>query len=317
MANEIILWDKPQAEELYMIMGWRQWADAGSASSELPLYLVKQENGRRIGELRSDGFYLFQFPGTHDLIRPVVKYQDGLPVSLDTPRNDLYYFENSQRGIIVFIGDEPHLDVERYIGALLQLVKQLRIRRVIGLGGVYGELPYNKERSVTCSYSLPALKQVLTNLAVTFSNYHGGASIGSYFCRRAGEQGIDYVSLYALVPMYDFSNIAHVNQSIRIENDYMAWLGLMRRVNYLLKTNIDLEDLEKKSELLVKTVDQKLEELENLAPQLGIRNYINRITSEFQEMPFIPLDDIWEEKLRGLLDKLEDDEEQEDTPDDR
>jgi predicted ATP-grasp superfamily ATP-dependent carboligase len=317
MADEINLWEKPHAEEMFMIVGWRQWADAGSASSALPLYLVELCKGRQIGELRPDGFYLFQFPGTHDLIRPVVKYEDGYPVSLESPRNDIFYFENSQRGIVVFLGDEPHLDIDRYVAALLQLVRQLRIKRIIGLGGVYGELPYNKERSVSCSYSLPALKQALSNLAVTFSNYHGGASIGSYICRRASEQGIDYVSLYAFVPMYDFSNISQVNNSIRIENDYMAWLGLMRRVNYLLKTNIDLDDLIRKSDLLVKTVDSKLQELENLAPQLGIREYIDRITAEFKETPFIPLDDIWEEKLRGLLDKLEGDEGNPDNPDDR
>ena len=73
----------------------------------------------------------------------------------------------------------------------------------------------------------------LQNIAVNLSDYHGGASVGSYICRRSGEQGIEYVSFYAFVPAYDFSNTAQVANSIRIENDYMAWLGIMQRINDL------------------------------------------------------------------------------------
>ena len=43
-----------------------------------------------IGSLRPDGFYLFQIPGTHDLVRPPIKFEDGYPVELVTPRNEFY-----------------------------------------------------------------------------------------------------------------------------------------------------------------------------------------------------------------------------------
>ena len=74
MSDILELWERPVAEEIYMLVGWRQWADAGSMSSGLPRYLVRQTGARKIGQLRSDDFYLFQVPGTHDLVRPVVKF---------------------------------------------------------------------------------------------------------------------------------------------------------------------------------------------------------------------------------------------------
>ena len=70
MDKQVELWEKPKAEEIYMILGWRQWADAGGISSELPQYLIEKTGARKIGEIRADGFYLFQIPGTHHFLRP-------------------------------------------------------------------------------------------------------------------------------------------------------------------------------------------------------------------------------------------------------
>ncbi len=302
MADAFELWERPEAAEMYMIIGWRQWADAGSISSTLPRYLIKQLGAELIGEIRNDGFYLFQIPGTHELVRPVVRFDEGLPVALEGQRNEIYYAGNEQRGLIIFLGDEPHLDVERYVRALLQVAQTLNVKRMVGLGGVYGELPYDKERLVSGVYSQPHLKAEMEALAVNLSDYQGGASIGSYVCRRAGELEMEYVGLYAFVPTYDFSQVAQIGNTIRIENDHMAWLGVMRRINYMLKLDFDLSDLEHRSERLIEVLEAKVEELESMAPQLGVRDYMSRLSESFNEVIFAPLDEVWEEELRRLFD---------------
>jgi hypothetical protein len=40
MPNTVEFTEHPQAKRLYMLAGWRQWADAGSMSSGLPQYLI-------------------------------------------------------------------------------------------------------------------------------------------------------------------------------------------------------------------------------------------------------------------------------------
>jgi proteasome assembly chaperone (PAC2) family protein len=302
MSDGVDIWERPKAGEIFMLAGWRQWADAGSMSSGLPQYLIKQTNARQIGEIHSGGFYLFQFPGTHDLVRPVVKFDEGYPESLQTPTNQIYYTGDAERGVVIFLGDEPHLDVERYVAAFLDAAQSLGVKRIIGFGGVYGELPYDKERLISSIYSLPRLKEELAGLAVNLSDYHGGASIGSYICRRAGDLGLEYVSFYAFVPTYDFSNISQLGNTIRIENDFMAWHAAMRRVNYMLNIDFDLSHLERKSKRLVRLMDSKVEELEGMAPQLGVREYLANLSKDFTEMPFEPLDDVWEDELRRLFD---------------
>lgn len=302
MSDVLELWEQPDAENLYMIAGWRQWADAGSISSGLPRYLIQETGAHKIGAFYSDDFYLFQIPGTHDLVRPVVRFEEGYPESLEERQNELYYTGDEKNGVIIFLGDEPHLYVERYLSALLDTAQSLDVKRIIGLGGVYGELPYDKERLVSCVYSVERLKPELEALAVTLSDYHGGASIGSYLCRRAGDRDLEYVGFYGFVPTYDFSNVPQIGNAIRIENDYTAWLGVMRRLNYMLELDFDLADLEKKSERLVQVVDAKVEELDDMAPQLEVRDYLARIAEEFTEVTFEPLDDLWEDELRRIFD---------------
>ena len=57
MPVTLELWEQPQEEEINMIIGWRQWADAGSVSSGLPQYLIEQTKAKQIGVVKNDGFY--------------------------------------------------------------------------------------------------------------------------------------------------------------------------------------------------------------------------------------------------------------------
>lgn len=300
------LWDQPESRETYMLAGWRQWADAGSVSSGLPKYLAQNLGARAIGQINPDGFYIFQIPGTHDLLRPNVHFDRGYPDSLEASRNDIYYSGDEQHGLVILIGDEPHLDIERYAASFLHVARSFNVRRIISLGGVYGELPYDRDRTIHGIVSRPEMRSELERLAVTPSDYSGGASISSYLCRRAGEAGIEMLGLYAFVPTYDFSSAAPVGGVIRIENDFMAWLGVMRRLNHLLSLQFDLGDLENRSKQLRDALDAKMAEIDQAAPQLGIPDYFKRLSEEFEETSFTPDEDFWEEKLRGLFDDAED-----------
>jgi len=145
-------------------------------------------------------------------------------------------------------------------------------------------------------------------MGVNLSEYQGGASIGSYLCRRAADQGIEYVSFYGFVPTYDFSDATQNINGITIENDFTAWLGIMQRVTHMLKFDVDLSDLVEKSKHLKKLMDEKIDEIEKTAPELNIREYIQRLGDEFEENLFQPLEDFWEEELGRLFDKIDPDE---------
>jgi hypothetical protein len=52
-------------------------------------------------------------------------------------------------------------------------------------------------------------------------------------------------------------------------------------------------------------VDAKVEELDDLAPQVGVREYMARLAENFEETPFDPLSEVWEEELNRLFDDLD------------
>lgn len=306
MDDPLELWEEPAAEEIVMIAGWRQWADAGAISSGLPQYLIDHTNAGKIGQIKPEEFYLFQVPGTHHLLRPVVKFKEGHRQALEAKKNEFFYVGDEQKGLVLFLGDEPHMNVEQYAEAFFAAVAALNVRRVAMVGGVYGAMPYDKDRDVSCVYSLPQMKNELASYAVRFSDYEGGATIGSYLLDRAEAQGVESFALYGFVPAYDFSQPSILPQGLRIENDFKAWHELMRRLNHMFKLGIDLSDLERQSKELVMLMDAKIDELDRKLPQLNAREYIEELDTEFTEMSFVPLDDVWEQELGDLFKDMDD-----------
>ncbi len=294
------IYEKPRAKEIYMIAGWHQWADAGAISSALPRYLIDLTGARKIAEIQPHGFYLFQIPGTHGFLRPEVRLEDGFRKSMSSNTNEFYYTGDDERGLVIFLGHEPHMNGERYAEAFLDVVKALGVRRVVVVGGVYGATPYDRDRAVSCVYSLPGMKEEMESYAVTFSNYEGGVSIGTYMAHHAEAAGVPLVSLYAFVPAYDFSQLTDKLQGMRVENDFKAWHELMRRVNHMFKLGLDLSDLERRSNELTASIAQKINEIDGRLPQLGIHEFMARVGAEFTETPFMPLD-VWERGLEDLF----------------
>jgi proteasome assembly chaperone (PAC2) family protein len=304
MDELIELAEKPVAQGMYMIAGWRQWADAGSISSGLPQYLVEKTRARKIGQFKPDGFYMFQVPGTHQFLRPEIKLEEGHVKELRPNKNELFYSGNDRKGLVIFLGDEPHLNIERYTEAFFNAAQELRVERVAVVGGVYGTVPYNKDRQISCTYSLPSMKDELSEYAVRFSDYEGGASIGSYLADRAEKLGVEYFAYYAVVPMYDLSQLSSLLQGVRIEHDFKAWYDLMRRFNHMFGLRLDLSELERQSEELTASMTTEIDELEKRAPQSSIRDYLDKLAADFDEMPFMPLD-VWNRELGDLFKDVE------------
>ncbi len=301
MDDQIRLWEIPETRDNYMIAGWEQWADAGEISSGLPSYLVELTGAERIGKIRPDGFYFFQVPGTHHLLRPQIKLNQGHRESMSSHENDLYYANVHGQGLLIFLGEEPHQGEERYAEAFLDLVEATNTKRVIVLGGVYGAMPYDRDREISCVYSLPRMKRELDQYAVRYSNYEGGATIGAYLAHQAEFRGIEMVVFHGFAPAYEFSQMGMTVQAMRVEEDWKAWFDIMQRVDYMLSLGLDLSDLEERSDSLVAAWQHKIDELEEKHPELHIKNYLESISNDFEERPFIPLDSAWD-VLGDMLD---------------
>ena len=303
MNDLIELWEKPPPGK-YMIAGWHQWADAGVVSSALPQYLIDQTQARKIGEMKPDGFYLFQIPGAHHLLRPVVELDEGYRKELGERRNEFFYAADDGNGFLIFLGEEPHRNEEAYAEAFFDAIEELGVKRVAAVAGVYGAVPYDKSRDVSCVYSLPRMKDELAKYAVRFSNYEGGATISMYLAHRAEARGIEFFRFCAFAPAYDLSKGSILVQRMTMEQDFKAWYDLMIRLNHMFDLDMDLSDLEKQSQKLISEWDAKIDHMTRAMPQLKVAAYMEEVNEDFTEVSFVPLSDVWEEELGHLLEDL-------------
>jgi len=299
--NELLdLWEKPTGVT-YMIAGWNQWADAGSVSSGLPAYLIRRTRAKKIGALKPAGFYLFQIPGTHHLLRPVVKLQDGHRTGMSERKNEVFHAQSGQGGIFIFLGTEPHYNEDRYADAFLDMAEELGVERIVILGGVHGPVPYDKNREFSCVYSHSPMRDELTGYAVRFSDYEGGSTIGTYLAHRAEMREIEVTVFYAMVPSYQFSGTSVVAEVMSMEEDYKAWYDLMRRICYMSGFDLDLSDLSQRADAITAAWDTQIEQL-GIVSELGVREYLETVDEDFTETTFEPLSRAWEDALGDIFD---------------
>ncbi len=305
MDDRVHLWETPAAKEKVMIAGWHQWADAGSISSGLPAYLIQKLEARKIGEISRDRFFLFQMPGAHHLLRPEVHTKEGVVQEMRVIKSELHYAEFGEKGLVIFLGEEPHVNEEEYAEAFLDVAEALEVGRIMAVGGVYGAMPFNKDRDISCVFSMEEMRKEMEEYAVRFSNYEGGTTIGSYLAYHAGQRNVEYICFHGFVPAYDFGQVMLPAQSVRIEDDVKAWYDILRRADFMFHLGIDLSELRIQSDELTTSMEEQMEELARQAPQLDVHAYMQKLEEEFTENPFMPLDDVWERELGDLLDDLE------------
>ena len=265
----------------YMIAGFNEWANAGNVSSGIPEYLIEKLQATRIGHINKADFYIFQLPDSQYLLRPPVKYVDGYEEDYqEKPINDFYYADISGKGLVIFLGTEPNQHEDIYVNTLLDAAKELRVKRIIIPAGVGGEVPFDKERLVSCTYSLRRLREELGNYAVLFSNYSMNATIGMVINHYCKERGIESVRMTARTPSYQLS--------LTFSSDKRAMYDILRRIRYMLGINLDLSDLEKESKQQISHFENVLKRLLIDNPQEGLKlaTYMQQIEKNFQDLTF-------------------------------
>ena len=133
----------------------------------------------------------------------------------------------------------------------------------------------------------------------------GGTTIGTYLAHWAEYREMEMVVLNAFAPAYEFPQGGLATQGMRVEQDWKAWYDLMRRVDYMFGLGMDLSELRMRSQELVTALDVKVAELAEKNPDMNVKDYLAEVTQEFEERPFIPLDDVWDE-LGDVLGNMDD-----------
>jgi hypothetical protein len=312
MADELVVFqEKPPAK--YLIAGWRrQWSDGGEISSGLPRYLIDQTNAKRIGQMGlevSKLCYPFQVPGTHDLYRPRIAYQDGLP-SEEMRRENLFY--DAGDGLIIFRGEEPWFRIDVYGQAFFQALEELGVTSTVAVEGYNGAAPPDLERSVNCIYSHAHMKTWLEKFGMRFSNYgaqgRSGPTIGMALVTLAHFQypQFEMFRVGALAPMFPF--LTSKNEPVGITKDHRAYYDIMRRIKAMFSLDLSLSELLTLGEADCRRLEESLENIASTNPQA--KQVIERARADYNFTPFeeaVELDPALDQTLEDILRNFPDD----------
>jgi len=228
--SELIVSSRPELRRPVLIAAFRGWNDGGQGATLGAGYLARQWGAEAFAEIDPENFYDFQ------AVRPNVSLEEGLTRKLEWPSNTFLHapIPDLDRDAVVLLGVEPNLRWKTYSQLVLDLAQELGVEMVVTLGSLLADVPHTRPAPVTAAASDPALVE---ELGVEPSRYEGPTGILGVLldaCRRAG---IPSVSLWAAVPHY-----------VSLAPSPRAALALCRRLGELVRTDIDLAELEQAAE---------------------------------------------------------------------
>src|SRR5436305_11623469 len=228
--SELNVSSRPDLRGPVLIAAFRGWNDGGQGATLGGGYLAKQWAAEAFAEIDSENFYDFQ------AVRPNVSLEDGLTRKIEWPSNTFVHapIPGLDRDAVILLGVEPNLRWKTYTALVLELVHDLEIEFVVTLGSLLADVPHTRPAPVSAAASDPTLVE---ELGVEPSRYEGPTGLVGILldaCRRAG---IPSVSLWAAVPHY-----------VSLAPSPRAALALCRRLGELVRTDIDLAELEQAAE---------------------------------------------------------------------
>jgi proteasome assembly chaperone (PAC2) family protein len=245
-----------------LVAAFAGWPDAGSAATQALVYLRDHLPAERIGEIRSDSFFDFT------MARPVTVIREGVIQRLRFPTFELHAWRNPKAGaehdLVLLLGTEPNLHWHRFLEAVLALVRQLGVHRVITLGGLNDRVPHSRPARISAVVTRADMKPRLRSLGVLFSEYEGPSSIHTSLLMACLRHDVPACSLWGHVPSY-----AQVPWNPKVS------YGLLTCLNALLELPVDLEPLRRRAQQL----DELLERLVRQNPELATA--IRQLEEEF------------------------------------
>lgn len=204
MATELLKrFNPPSLTDATMLLALSGWMDGGDVSIGTVQRLVDQLRAKKVAEIDSEAFYIFNFPGAMELaplFRPHIKIKDGRVRECDLPQNIFYC--DQKKNLAFFVGKEPNLKWRTFGECIFSFASQIGVSRIISVGSFCGTVPHTREPRLYASVSNASLKQYLQKSGVRPADYEGPGSFTSYLMTQAGDQGFEMVSLVAEIPSY-------------------------------------------------------------------------------------------------------------------
>ena len=246
--------DQPILQDPVALVAFEGWGDAGESASGAGAEFVKYHDAELIAVLDSDEHFDFQ------VRRPVVELDASGIRSISWPRNDIYVLRDTERDVVVVLGEEPHYRWKAFTTDLVAALRTLGVGRAVTMGAFIGQVAHTLPVPLVGSATRP---DTLAIHGLLPSGYEGPTGIVGVLNHALGNAGIDVISVWAAVPHY-LSNQAYPP----------ACEALATKAAELIGVSLDISELTSATRQFLSTVDSAIEGNEQL------EEYVERLEQE-------------------------------------
>jgi len=132
--------------------------------------------------------------------RPIMEFAADHWESYDDPKLELHLLrDDDDTPFLLLTGPEPDLQWERFIAALIGLIRELDVRLTVGIHAIPMSIPHTRPGGVTAHGTRPEL---IAGHEPWISNVQVPASVTNLLQYRMGQEGLDAIGFAAHVPHY-------------------------------------------------------------------------------------------------------------------
>jgi len=293
--DEIVYYETPVLNQPYLIAGFEGWPNAADVSTFSIQHLVDTLKAKKFASITMENFYQMSSN------RPTAIIKDGRLIELHHPGNHFYYLKDKlDRDLILFSGIEPHLRWNVFADLFLDFATRFAVPRMFTLGGTYDYIPHTHPTVVSALFNHEDLREEVIEAGLNLTEYAGPISIHTFLLEAAKKRGFKAISLWGHAPQY-----------LQARNIKVAY-GVLKKLDELMKTGIDLSRLENASSYF----NEQVNDLVNHDPKL--QEVINKLEEAYQKsgrpIPFGKKEESKEDKvvyIQAFLKRQEDEEKKE------
>ena len=276
--GSLVYANRPKLRSPFVICGVDGSLNAGNVSVGGVEYLIKQFKAVKFAQLATPRYHVYNMSGVQGL-RPIFKMDEGLIVESHFPKDEFYYALNpaSNHDLVFFLGTEPNLLWEEYVGNVVSLACDLGASRLYAFGAILNRIPYAREPDMTCTCTSARIKEEMAKYRVSFSNREGAATLNQVLLHFCQQRGLDAVALTARAPYYPEFNLAidYCPKSIK---------AVLMRLNDLMHLDLGFRDID----TAIGEIKSKLDSFRQQNTQFN--SYIEELEKGYVEMSYETLD---------------------------
>ena len=253
-------YERPNLTNPTFLFAFAGWADAAESATHALRYLVEQLGATKFASVGSEEFYNFA------RVRPHSQFDSEGNREIVWPANDFFAWKGgpASSDLAIFIGIEPNLRWRTFTKQIVGVVKELGVSKAVNVGALLDAVPHTRDPRITGTALRRDAEDPPRAIERRRSGYTGPMGISAVVGEALRQEGVPLTSLWGHAPHY-----------LQVEPNPKVSLALLRAMEGIVPSNLDLEPLRSEG----RNFDQEVAQA--LSDESAVSEYVQRLEAQY------------------------------------